>query len=114
MEAAAFKATTTLLDSARRMLSRRVVIKRGTTLGSLSAPWADPVPLLADRSMTLVGWPALPVHKTIRLAQVRTPVSTGAAVGTMLLDAGRQRAKLRLITSKALPGPSLAWRLTNP
>jgi serine-type D-Ala-D-Ala carboxypeptidase (penicillin-binding protein 5/6) len=114
MLASAFHAATTLLDSTRRVLFRRVVITRGATFGSISAPWADPVPLQAGQSAPLVGWPGLPVHNTIRLARVRAPVSMNATVGTLVVEAGRQRETVQLITSKALPGPSLAWRLTHP
>ena len=114
MLAAASGATTALLDSTRRVLVRRVVIRRGMTLGSISAPWADPVPVQAARSTQLIGWPGLPIHSTISSARVPGPISAGANVGTVVVEAGRQSETVQLVASQALAGPSPAWRLAHP
>jgi serine-type D-Ala-D-Ala carboxypeptidase (penicillin-binding protein 5/6) len=114
MLAAASGATTALLDSTRRVLVRRVVIRRGVTLGSIGAPWADSVPVLAAGSTQLIGWPGLPIHSTISSARVPAPISPRANVGTVVVEAGAQRETVQLVASEALPSPSLAWRLAHP
>ena len=114
MLAAASGATTALLDSTRPVLVSRMVIRRGMALGSMSAPWADPVPVRAARSTQLIGWPGLPIHRTISSAGVPAPISARANVGTVVVEAGRQRETVQLVASEALAGPSLAWRLAHP
>ena len=114
MLAAASGATTALLDSTRPVLVSRMVIRRGVTLGSISAPWADPVPVQAAQSTQLIGWPGLPIRRTISSARIPAPIGARANVGTVVIEAGRQRETVQLIASEALAGPSLAWRLAHP
>jgi hypothetical protein len=41
-------------------------------------------------------------------------VRAGQTVGTAIVRVGRQRATVHLVASRALPEPSLGWRLTHP
>jgi D-alanyl-D-alanine carboxypeptidase (penicillin-binding protein 5/6) len=112
---AAFRASTTLLGSTGGVVAKRPVIRHGATLAWLKAPWADQVPLRAARSVSLLGWPGLRVHTTIATApHLHAPVSAGQEVATALIAAGDERVTVPLIASRALPGPSLAWRLAHP
>jgi D-alanyl-D-alanine carboxypeptidase (penicillin-binding protein 5/6) len=111
---AALHATTALVESSRSVLTGRVVIRSGATLGSITAPWADTVSLQTARSLSLIGWPGLHVTSRIMLRPVKPPVNAGEAVGTVIVTAGRQRAAVGLVASHALPDPSLAWRLAHP
>ncbi len=110
----AFAATTTLLASTRTAVVRRRVIKRAATLASVKAPWADRVSLRASRTVSLVGWAGLRVHTTIAPLDVSAPVAVGQDVGAAALAAGRQHATAQVISSAAVPGASLTWRLTHP
>jgi serine-type D-Ala-D-Ala carboxypeptidase (penicillin-binding protein 5/6) len=110
---AAFHATTTLLASTRHVLVKRRVVRRGTTLAWMKTPWADRVALQAAGSASLVGWPGLRIHTTIAIAH-HVPVNAGQEIGTAVVAAGEQRDTVRLLTSRALPTASLAWRLAHP
>lgn len=113
--ASAFKATTALLASTRRVLATRRVIARGETLARINAPWASQVALRASRSVSLRGWPGLRIHTSIATVHnLRAPIQAGQDVGTAVVSAGEQRATVQLLTSRAIPGPSLAWRLAHP
>jgi D-alanyl-D-alanine carboxypeptidase (penicillin-binding protein 5/6) len=113
--ASAFHATTALLASTRRILVARRVITRGATLAWITASWADPVALKAAGSVTLRGWPGLPVRTSIATARhIQAPVNAGQHIGTALVSAGEQRATVQLVASRALPDASVGWRLAHP
>lgn len=113
--ASAFSATTTLLASARTAVISRRVVRRGATVAWVKAPWADRVSLRAGRSASFIGWAGLRVQTGVAPpGEVSAPVAVGQDVGTAVLTAGRQRETDRLISSGAVPGPSLTWRLAHP
>jgi D-alanyl-D-alanine carboxypeptidase (penicillin-binding protein 5/6) len=113
--AAAFAASTALLDSARRVIDERRVIRRGTTLAWVKSPWADPVALQAATSASLVGWPGLRARTTIVTPPViNGSLTAGQEVGTAVIAVGSQHDTVRLAAARDLPAPSLFWRLTHP
>ena len=115
MIAAAFHATRALLDSARRVLVMRQIVRAGATLAWMQAPWANPIALQAASPASLIGWPGLRIHTTIaRARQLSAPVNAGQGAGTAVVAAGEQRESVRLISSRAVPKASLAWRLAHP
>jgi serine-type D-Ala-D-Ala carboxypeptidase (penicillin-binding protein 5/6) len=111
----AFHASTTLLASMRHVLGTVRVVRRGATLAWVKAPWADQVAVRAVGSASVLGWPGLPIHTTIAtVSHPAVPLEAGQGVGTAFAAAGEQRARIRLVTSRTLPKPSLVWRLTHP
>ncbi len=113
--AAAFGASTTLLASTGNVLSSRDVIHRRAMVTSMKTPWSAPVPVMAARSATLLGWPGLRVHAMIATApHLAAPLTPGENVGTAVLAAGRERARVRLLVAGAVPQASLAWRVSHP
>ncbi len=111
----AFKATTGLLRGLPHVLERLGLFQHPYVLGWLTAPWAPRVPVWALASRTVVGWPGLPLRLRVMPAgRLDAPLHAEQDVGRVILWAGEQRIRLRLIVSKALPAPSLAWRLTHP
>lgn len=112
---AAFHATTRLLASTRRVLLKRRVVRRGSALGWMKAPWTDRVALRATRPASLIGWPGLRIHTTILAARhLSAPIHAGQEVGTAVLAAGKQHQTVRLVASRAAPEASLGWRLAHP
>jgi D-alanyl-D-alanine carboxypeptidase (penicillin-binding protein 5/6) len=112
---AAFHATTGLLASTRRTLLKRRVVRRGSALAWIKAPWTDRVALVAVRSASLIGWPGLRWHTTIAgVRHLSAPVSAGQEVGTAIISAGEQRATVRLKAARRVPQASIAWRLAHP
>lgn len=115
MLAAAFHATTTLLSSTHGLVIRHPVLRRGTTLAWINAPWADPVALQASRSVSLLGWRGLPVHTEIKLPRAIHPsIVVGDELGLAVVAAGEQRVLVALVASRSLRAASLGWRLTHP
>jgi D-alanyl-D-alanine carboxypeptidase (penicillin-binding protein 5/6) len=113
--AVVFHATTALLASARRTLARRSAFTRGATLAWLNAPGAGRVALKAASSVTLVGWPGLPIRATVSAPHTPVlPVKAGHTVATAVVSAGEQSAHVRLVASRGASKPSLDWRLTHP
>jgi len=113
--AAAFDASTTLLASVRSVLVTRRVVAHGATLAWVKTQWAAPVAVHAAASASLVGWPGLPTHTTIATApHLAVPLEAGEGVGTATVAAGQQPARVALVSSGALAGPSLFWRLSDP
>jgi D-alanyl-D-alanine carboxypeptidase (penicillin-binding protein 5/6) len=111
----AFDATTQLLQSVgHRLVSFRSVTGRGV-FGRLRSAWTHPVSARLSRVPALIGWPGLPVRIEVRPAPgLAAPVTAGQVVGTAIVGVGRQRTRIPLVASRALPEPSLSWRLTHP
>ena len=108
-------ASTTLLASTRRLVSRLQAVRAGETLAWVSTTWAKRVAVEASGSASFLGWPGLPIHTTVTTARhLAVPVSAGQAIGTAVVSAGEEHARVRLVVSHAVTGPSLGWRLTHP
>jgi D-alanyl-D-alanine carboxypeptidase (penicillin-binding protein 5/6) len=111
----AFAPAKALLASAVRALSQRRVIRRGERIAWMKAPWTGPVALRAARSVSLTGWPGLPIHTAIESGRaVDPPLGPGRRVGTAVISAGGQHATTPLVSAAALPAASTVWRLTHP
>ena len=112
---AVFQASATLLASTRHRTLKLRVVRRGATLAWVITPWAGRVAAPATRSVSLIGWPGLPIRESIVTApNLATPLRAGQDLGTAILAAGQQRARVRFSASRAVPQASLAWRLTHP
>ncbi len=110
----AFIASRALITSADRAIEQQTVIRRGQTVGRLTAPWAQPVSLQASRSVTLTGLPGQHVSTSVVLpGQVKAPLAAHYPLGSLVVRLGDERVTVPLETSRALPGASLTWRLTN-
>jgi D-alanyl-D-alanine carboxypeptidase (penicillin-binding protein 5/6) len=111
----AFDATTNLLVSARRVLRGLGSVIGPGVFGRILSAWARPVAARLVRVPALIGWPGLAVRIQVRPApDLRAPLSAGQAVGTAIVEVGRQRVAIPLVASRALSQPSLGWRLTHP
>lgn len=111
----AFHASTILLASMRHGLTRVRVVRRGAIAAWVKSAWAPPVAVRAVRSVSVLGWRGLPIRtRVIALPGATVPLKAGQQVATGLITAGQQRVRVRLVASRALPKPSLSWRLTHP
>ena len=112
---AAFDASRTLLASVRRVVLTLPVVSHGATVAWVQTPWADPLALRAAGSASLLGWTGLPISTRIATARkIAAPLRAGQRIGTAVIAAGEQGARVDLVTSRALPRASLGWRLTHP
>jgi len=109
-----FHAATSLLASARHSLVRYRAVRRGATLAWVTTPWGDRVALVASRSVSFLGWPHLPILTAVTPDRhLIAPLKPGQTIGTALVSAGQQSARLGLVVSRTVAGPSFGWRLTN-
>lgn len=112
---AAFDATRTVLAATERVLVSRRMVRSGETLAFANAPWTNPVALRAAGSVSLTGWRGLRIQLSIVVPRQPTaPIAAGQNVAGVVLAAGTQRVTVPLLASRALPAPSVTWRLTNP
>ncbi len=112
---AALHAAGVLAKSIPHVLKSFGGVVRRRTFAWLRAPWAGKVPVRAAGVPPLVGWPGLPVRITVVPdLPLDAPVQKGQGVGYALVEAGHQRARLTLVAARALPLPSVGWRLMHP
>jgi D-alanyl-D-alanine carboxypeptidase (penicillin-binding protein 5/6) len=89
-------------------------LARGTSVGTLSAPWASPVRVVTRSPITLLGWDGAEVQNSTRIASARRgAVAIGTSVGTLQVRLGQRLADSALVTTAPLAGPSFGWRLTH-
>jgi D-alanyl-D-alanine carboxypeptidase (penicillin-binding protein 5/6) len=109
----ALQAGEALVVAAGTAMRPVVPLRQGTVVANLSVPWAAPVPVVAARSVTAVGWPGLQARRhiqTLALAAGRG-VRRGARVGRLTLTLGAQGFTEPLVAAGAIPPPPLSWRL---
>jgi serine-type D-Ala-D-Ala carboxypeptidase (penicillin-binding protein 5/6) len=112
---AVFGASTKLLASAGRDVAKLNAVRRGQTLAWVSTPWGGRVPAVAARPASFLGWPGLSLHTTIDApSPLGVPIKAGERIGTAYVSAGSQRTQVPLTAGRAVPGPSVSWRLTDP
>jgi serine-type D-Ala-D-Ala carboxypeptidase (penicillin-binding protein 5/6) len=112
----AFTATTTLLRGLPRVLRPLEVLAHHRPLGWVNAAWHDGrIPVSARPSRSVLGWPGLRVHVHVAPdRRLRAPLRAGEEVGHVVVRAGEQRIRAPLVLRRALPSPSLGWRLAHP
>lgn len=112
---AVFRATTALLASARRQVIPLRAVLRGRAFGKLRSAWEAPVNIRLGHVPSLVGWSGLPLRMRIAAPRhLHAPVGAGQVVGVLVVRAGPQRTRIKLVAERAVAKPSLGWRLTHP
>jgi len=98
-----------LLAAAEDQVGVVSALPAGSVVGRLTAPWGARVPLVVAGALRVVGWPGVPVAvSTTASRQPRLrPGASVAVVHTESFD-------VPVVAGRALPGPSLWWRLTHP
>lgn len=111
---AAFDATTALVPTANAALAQSTVVRAGETFGSLHAPWASSVRVVAAKSVSVFGLAGEKGHTTVDLPHhVSTPVHAGEHLGKAVVTIGDTTRSVPLEAAGSMSGPSLRWRLTN-
>jgi D-alanyl-D-alanine carboxypeptidase (penicillin-binding protein 5/6) len=102
-----------LLNAAGTFLTTATVLRAGTPVATVRAPWAAPLTVTLPRPVTIVGWPGLVAHFRLVPYALGPSVSAGQTVGVLHIDAGDQHLAVPLRAPAALPPPSARWRLTR-
>ncbi|GEO24601.1 hypothetical protein AAC03nite_03860 [Alicyclobacillus acidoterrestris] len=109
----ALDAGVTLSKNAQAALRHVQVVSADTPIATLSAPWtSSDETVRAGENVSVIGWPGMPIHESVQqAANLPTHVDAGATIGTLTITVGDQTKKIPLKTTKAMDGPSYAWRL---
>lgn len=111
---AAASATEPLLDAAAASLRVVRVIASGMRVASVVTPWSSSrVEGVTDSSRSALAWPGEVVHRSMRTARVRNRAPAGTTLGTLTVTLGSQRMTDRVRSTRALPVPSIWWRLEH-
>ena len=110
---AALSEGNSLVDAARKIPVTVRVLSAGQTVALISAPGISPVPVRATQSVSLIAWPGLRVTYSTKFSKLGHSVDKGTKVGTMRVSIGDQAQTVPLVATKAVRGPSWAWRLTR-
>ncbi len=104
-----------LVDRLAQSLRVVTLVRRGTVLGTVRAPWLGTLsaPVVADRSLTLLVGPGQSPRWSSALQPLRVPSRPGSLVGQVTVRIGEQRVETPLVTARALPPPGLWWLLAH-
>ena len=87
----------------------------GTRVGTVSAPYGRPVPVLSTTPVTFVAWSGAQVRITLdNSARLPNSLRAGSSVGRLTLGLGAVRATTGLRAVSGLQAPSFSWRLEHP
>jgi len=108
---AGLTASQRVLDAAGASLTNFHGPEPGQSEAQVVASWGKSAPASAAGMASLVAWPGLVLRARVMPGRLQPGMPAGAVVGHISYQLGTQRADLPLHLSRALPGPSLAWRL---
>jgi D-alanyl-D-alanine carboxypeptidase (penicillin-binding protein 5/6) len=103
-----------LVDAARKVPATVSVLNSGQGLAKITAPGENPVVVKAAQGVSMLGWPGLRVSYSYKFSKLPHSLKSGAKVGTVTVTSGTQSKTVPLVTSSAVRGPSITWRLMRP
>jgi D-alanyl-D-alanine carboxypeptidase (penicillin-binding protein 5/6) len=109
----AISAAETLLRSVGGDLERVRVVAPGAVLGRISSAWAPGPAAVAATGVSVTAWPGTPVAVTVTPRPLAHAVSRGQPVAEATVTVGGHVSRVTLDASRAVPAPSLGWRLTR-
>jgi len=110
---AAVDAGAALVKAAFAAAGPMPLLRAGTSVGQIVAPWGPSVPVTVAASSPVVAWPGLLVPVRTKMGPLARSLPAGTAVGTLVVSFGTERTSLVLRTAQTLSGPSAFWRLTR-
>jgi serine-type D-Ala-D-Ala carboxypeptidase (penicillin-binding protein 5/6) len=111
--AGAFSAASTLLRAVSPALHLRAVVHRNDVLATYRTAWDEAGAIVADQSVSWVLMDGTVVMRRVTLDDLPPSLPAGSRVGTLVVEAGSHRAEVPLITTTAINGPDIGWRLTR-
>lgn len=102
-----------LLRSVGGGLERVEVVRPGAVLGQAYAAWGAGTAAVAAAGVTVTGWPGMPVRVTVTARPLHPGIHLGQPLGRATVRVGGWASHIRINASRAVPAPSLGWRLTR-
>ena len=111
----AFVASERLIAAIGPALKLVTAVSAAEAVAEYRSPWGSRTGLIAQKEISLVGWPGLIVHRKVSAPAVQPPLGDGQAVGTFSAWVGSGApVSVPLATDGPLYEPGNFWRLTRP
>jgi D-alanyl-D-alanine carboxypeptidase (penicillin-binding protein 5/6) len=110
--AAVNDATRKVLAAAGRLVQPYTVLPV-SAVGEIRGTWGGAVAVRIATSVQVLGWPGLAVGVRVRPVEPGSRVRSGQRVGTLTVHGGTGDVTAPMRAARALPEPSLWWRLTR-
>jgi D-alanyl-D-alanine carboxypeptidase (penicillin-binding protein 5/6) len=111
--AAALSAGAALAKAGLAALTPMTLVRSGETVGVVRTAWGASAPVVAERTVQVLGWPGMPLTRRLRTGTLPDGIGAGAPVGTITVQGGAGAVGVPLRLGRSLPGPSLGWRLSR-
>lgn len=103
-----------LVDAATGGLRWQTLVSAGRRQGSLAASWTGRrSTMVTGASVTALVWPGTRWSSTLTPRSLPTSVAAGRTVATLTLSNGSIRLSVPVRTTRAVPPPSMGWRLIH-
>ncbi|MEV6212269.1 hypothetical protein [Kitasatospora sp. NPDC051914] len=99
------------IKSIRKGLTEQTVVTKGQVVGRVDDGLGSTVPIVADRDVTVAGWPGLTAAATLNTTGVPHGGGAGRRVGTLTVVSGTTRVEVPVSLQHELTPPSLSTRL---
>jgi D-alanyl-D-alanine carboxypeptidase (penicillin-binding protein 5/6) len=111
----AFAASERLIAAIGPALKLVTAVSAGEAVAEYRSPWGSKTGLVAQKEISLVGWPGLIIHRKVNAPAVQPPLGDGQVVGTFSAWVGSGTPQsVPLATDGPLYEPGNFWRLTRP
>ncbi len=85
----------------------------GTALGSISSAWATGLKAVTSKPISFYGYPGIHTSMIVRKNKLGTTIAANQVVATLTITVGYNSTTVNLVAAKAMPAPSLVWKLTR-
>ena len=111
----AFAASERLIAAIGPALKLVTAVSAAEAVAEYRSPWGSRTGLVAQKEISLVGWPGLIIHRKVNAPAVQPPLGDGQTVGTFTAWIGSGAPQsVPLATDGPLYEPGNFWRLTRP
>lgn len=93
-----------LITQVSRVLRTYRLVSAGQPLGRLQVPWSHPIPIVAASSLSVIGWPGMPLTSSLSLRP-------GHSQGVLSVSLGGHVVTVPVRLTSHVPPPPLWWRL---
>jgi len=102
-----------LLGSVGGDLEHARVVRPGAVLGGVSSAWTAGPAAVAATGVSVTAWPGTPVTITVKPRPLGHAITRGQPVAQATVTIGGEVRHITLVASRAVPAPSVRWRLTR-
>lgn len=109
----ALNASSTLVQALAPQLADRQLIRRGEQVAQVVTPWGARTTVVATQALTALAWPGLDLKGHLHLDRIGSTLRRGQRVGTLDVDVAGTTHAIPVVTTGAVHGPGLGFKLGN-